>query len=168
MKQRRRATTSSTSIASMLPRSDVLSYDFDSFKVTNWRSFFEQSHFEKPISFEDGQVKAYQNFKQFKNNYACVLVGFIALAILSNLRASALLALGAVAAYAVMRDLKGLSSIIKTKKKVFYATAIGYVFLIIFFTSALQLFCIGLVGGAAFCSFHAITYTQPPFSNDET
>lgn len=167
MKQRRQA-PHSTPAVSMMPRSDLLSYDFDTFKVSNWRNFFEQSHFEKPNSFEDGQVKAYQNFKQFKNNYACILAGFVALAILSNLRAAALLALGAAAVYAIMRDFKGISSIIKTKKKVLYSTAVAYVVLIIFFTSALQLFCIGLVGGTAFCSFHAITYTPPPFSSEET
>jgi hypothetical protein len=151
----------------MMPRSDLMSYDLsESLKIANWRVFFQQNYFEKPETFEDGQTKAFQNFKTFRSNYLFIVIGFIFLAILTNMRATIFLLLGAASAFAYVKDIKGVSSIVRAKKKAVYIAIGVYSVITVFFTNALQLFCIGLVGGGLFCLFHAIMYVPPPFSTN--
>jgi hypothetical protein len=134
-----------------------------SFKTHDWRLFFQSDSFERPRTMEEANEKAYQNFGIFKYNYFVICFAFVCLSILSNVRAAILTCVGVIVTMGMVTDFRGLATKVKAKKTILYTTAGVYFFCIFFLTNALQLFCLGLVGGTMFSLFHAYFFVAPPF-----
>jgi len=130
----------------------------------NWKQFFALETFERPETVEDAKERAFINLNKYFQNYTIITVGFVFLAILSDLAATLITGAGVGCAYAVTTN-PSLRRKLSVSRQKLYAVAAVYVFFIVACTSAIQLICFGIASAAVFVVLHATIHDSPPDFN---
>lgn len=123
-----------------------------------WKEFFSTESTETASNMEDMRSRSQQNIIHYHHNYQVVVVGFVLLAMLTDVFAVVGTLVAAIFTFIQIKYPQW-----KQRTEVIKLAAVSYVLYIFFFTYAVQLSIFGVLAGLAFSLVHSVLHELPPF-----